>query len=237
MENGNTLFIAFDGQRCLARGTLHDVALAVRARAESAPQSRILVFNAKTGEQIDIDTRGSAEDVLRRLPPQAAEDTAAPATGETGRRGRPKLGVIAREVTLLPRHWEWLGRQPSGASVALRKLVERARRENAALDEVRDAQASCSRFMSAMAGDLPDFEEAARALYARDGDRFDALVAGWPEDLRKHLLDSAAPVFSVSEQELALASRQQSASLSVSGPVRAPSPPSGAAPSGSSWPW
>ncbi|WP_107313666.1 DUF2239 family protein, partial [Burkholderia metallica] len=108
--------------------------------------------------------------------------------GEQRGRGRPKLGVVSREVTLLPRHWEWLAAQPGGASVALRKLVEDARRTHAAADRLRDAQTRAYHFMSAMAGDLPGFEEAARALYANDPARLAELVAGWPEDVRDHAL-------------------------------------------------
>ncbi len=72
-------------------------------------------------------------------------------------RGRPKLGVVAREVTLLPRHWDWLNAQPGGASVALRKLVEQARRANGDADRARAAREAAYHFMSAMAGDLPAF--------------------------------------------------------------------------------
>jgi len=100
--------------------------------------------------------------------------------------GRPKLGVVAREVTLLPRHWQWLSSQPEGASVVLRKLVEEARRANAGKDGVRRSQEAASRFMSVMAGDAPGFEEAARALFAGDAERFDQRVEGWPADLRDH---------------------------------------------------
>ncbi|NTX32472.1 DUF2239 family protein, partial [Burkholderia pyrrocinia] len=103
-------------------------------------------------------------------------------------RGRPKLGGVSREVTLLPRHWEWLCAQPGGESVALRKLVEDARRTHAAADRRRDAQARAYHFMSAMAGDLPGFEEAARALYANDPARLAELIAGWPDDVRDHAL-------------------------------------------------
>jgi len=195
MENTSSLFIAFDGCRRIASGPLPEVALAFKARAESDPFARLLMFNARTSEQVDFDYRGSADEVLRRLAPLMEADVAEASTdassAESGRRGRPRLGVVAREVTLLPRHWEWLGRQPGGASVALRKLVEGARREAAAADALRDAQTACFRFMSAMAGDLPGFEEASRALFAGDRQRFGELVASWPEDIRAHLLDLA----------------------------------------------
>jgi len=102
--------------------------------------------------------------------------------------GRPKLGVIAREVTLLPRHWDWLNGQPGGASVALRKLVEEARRVNEGKDRLRRTQEATYRFMSAMAGNLPDFEEATRALLANNHDHLLEFVQTWPEDIREHLI-------------------------------------------------
>jgi hypothetical protein len=103
-------------------------------------------------------------------------------------RGRPKLGVVAREVTLLPRHWEWLTTQPGGVSVALRKLVEEARRTHADQDRRRQTQERAYHFMSAMGGDLPGFEEAARALFANDLPRLRELVAAWPVDVRDHAI-------------------------------------------------
>jgi hypothetical protein len=108
--------------------------------------------------------------------------------GELRGRGRPKLGVVAREVTLLPRHWDWLNTQPGGASVALRKLVEEARRTSGDRDRTRAAQEAAYHFMSAIAGDLPGFEEATRALFAYDRRRFGDLVAQWPEDVRDHAI-------------------------------------------------
>ena len=101
--------------------------------------------------------------------------------------GRPKLGVVAREVTLLPRHWAWLSSQPGGASVALRKLVEQARKDGQTQDQRRQSQEATYRFMSAMAGCLEGFEEAARALFAADRLRFEALLAPWPPDIQNHL--------------------------------------------------
>jgi hypothetical protein len=97
------------------------------------------------------------------------------------------LGVVAREVTLLPRHWDWLGKQPGGASVTLRKLVEAARRSQSQQDDRREALESAYRFMSAMAGDEIGFEEASRALFAKDHPRLRALIANWPVDLRDHI--------------------------------------------------
>jgi hypothetical protein len=124
---------------------------------------------------------------------RAAADPPAPVRGP----GRPKLGVVAREVTLLPRHWEWLGRQPGGASVALRKLVEDARRANGGKDRIREAREAAYRFMSAMAGNEPGFEEATRALFAGARGAFEANVAGWPHDVKAHARRLAEPSFAV----------------------------------------
>jgi hypothetical protein len=128
---------------------------------------------------------------LRGAPAEAADRVMAPAAKAPG---RPKLGVTAREVTLLPRHWDWLAVQPGGASVALRKLVEDARR-NDGKAQVRAAQAALNRFMSAMAGNLPGFEEAGRALFAGDKAGFERETRGWPEDIRDYAQRLAAPAF------------------------------------------
>jgi hypothetical protein len=101
------------------------------------------------------------------------------------------LGVVAREVTLLPRHWDWLAVQPGGASVALRKLVDEARRSSGDRDRTRAAQEATYRFISAIAGNLPGFEEACRALFAHDRRRFGDLIAGWPEDVRDYAIQLA----------------------------------------------
>jgi hypothetical protein len=159
----------------------------------------VLIFDNRTGCSIDVDTRGSDDEVRTRLsampgacgPVEAAQsEGAAPDADEAASprgRGRPKLGVIAREVTLLPRHWDWLGAQPGGASVALRKLVDEARRVHAQRDARRAAHERAYHFMSAMAGDLPNFEEASRALFADEPARFGTLIAGWPLDVRRHI--------------------------------------------------
>ncbi|MBR8133335.1 DUF2239 family protein [Burkholderia ambifaria] len=185
-------YTAFDGHRRLVSGPLATVGLAVRQAAGDATPGTILIFDDATGRAIDLDLRGTAEEIRARYA-AAPADASAPAGGPAGEgeprgRGRPKLGVVSREVTLLPRHWDWLATQPGGASVALRKLVEDARRTHAAADRRRDAQARAYHFMSAIAGDLPGFEEAARALYANDLARLTELIAGWPDDVRDHAL-------------------------------------------------
>lgn len=184
---------AFAGERRLASGTPVAVALAVAAALRADPHQSILVFGDVTGRQVDFDLRGTDADIAARLAPPAPDD--GPARKGAG---RPKLGVVAREVTLLPRHWEWLGEQPGGASVTLRKLVDAARKghgaEGAGLAASR-AKAAADRFMSTMLGNQPGYEEASRALYGGDRDRFAALSQAWPADLRDHARKLAAPAF------------------------------------------
>ena len=186
-------FTAFIGHQRLAAGPLAEVALAVMTAASRPATEPIIIFDDATGRPIDLDLRGTERDILARLPQvappeNAAEDTAA---AEPRGRGRPKLGVVAREVTLLPRHWEWLSAQSGGASVALRKLVEDARRANGDLDRARAARDAAYHFMTVMAGNLRGFEEASRALFAGDRRRLAELIAGWPHDIRDHVVKLA----------------------------------------------
>jgi uncharacterized protein len=185
-EGTRTHCIAFAGARCIAAGELAAVALKAKEALDRGREP-ILLFDAVTSEPIDLDFRGTPAELLKRL-----AKSAGPAQDAPRGPGRPKLGVVAREVTLLPRHWEWLSGQPGGASVALRKLVEQARRDTDGRDRVRRAQESAYRFMSAMAGDRPGFEEATRALFAGDRARFDRLVKPWPADIRNHARKLAA---------------------------------------------
>ncbi len=180
---------AFVDQRQIASGTLEDVAL--RAKDAADRGATVFIFDDATAQPIELDFRGSAADLRRRLAQRGSADGASAPEPPRGP-GRPKLGVVAREITLLPRHWEWLNAQPGGASVALRKLVEEARRQNGDKDRVRRARETAYRFMAAMAGNFENFEEAARALFAGDAPRFAAMVAAWPEDIRDHATKLAA---------------------------------------------
>jgi hypothetical protein len=166
--------VAFQGHRCIARGPVSEIAAAVRLALAQAGEP-VLVFDAETGAVVEIGPEGAPP------PPR--------------RPGRPKLGVTAREVTLLPRHWEWLNRQPGGASVALRRLVEEARRRHQGADRVRVSQEAAYRFMSAMAGNLPSYEEAIRALFRADQARFEEMAARWPQDIRDLSFSLAADAF------------------------------------------
>jgi hypothetical protein len=188
------VFTAFMGDQRLVSGPLAEVALAVLKASKSPATEPIVIFDDANGRPIDLDLRGTERDIVARLPQPAsnpetaADDLSAP---EPRGRGRPKLGVVAREVTLLPRHWEWLGAQPGGASVALRKLVEEARRASGDRDRSRAARDAAYHFMSVMAGNLAGFEEASRALFADDRRRFAELIAGWPGDIRDHIVKLA----------------------------------------------
>ncbi len=185
-------YTAFLGLTRLAAGPLAEVAIAVMQASRRPAAPSIIIFSDANGQPIDLDLRGTERDVIARLPqPAAPPDSEEQAPTEPRGRGRPKLGVVAREVTLLPRHWEWLGAQPGGASVALRKLVEDARRANGDADRARAARDAAYRFMSVMAGNLAGFEEASRALFADDRRRFVGLVAGWPDDIRDHVVKLA----------------------------------------------
>ena len=183
--------------RRLAAGDLCDVARAAKQLLDRRSDASVLIFDGVTAAPVDLDFRGTVADVLAKLPAMAhTSATAEDAMPSTPRGpGRPKLGVIAREITLLPRHWEWLAQQPGGASVALRKLVEEARRSREDNNLFRRAQDAAYRFMSAMAGNKPHYEDAVRALFADDAARFEQLIAAWPADVRDHALALAESAF------------------------------------------
>ena len=193
-------YIAFEGVHRLAHGPLPDVAMAVKRAVDHGSQEVILVFDSLTSAQVDLDLRGSEASLLERFRGQNAinDSVGEPEGSEPSPRagpGRPRLGVVSREVTLLPRHWEWLNAQPGGASAALRRLVEEARRVNDKRDRIRFAQEAAYKFMSAMAGNEPGFEEATRALYRLEPERFMELTDAWPADIRDHVRGLAGVAF------------------------------------------
>ncbi|MEW6641260.1 MAG: DUF2239 family protein [Pseudomonadota bacterium] len=195
MSDTRTTCIAFRDDRRIAEGLLRDVAEGIKRAAGDAEPHGVLVFDTETSQLVEIDLRGSLDEVLARLPaaavmPSASEPPAAePARGP----GRPKLGVVAREITLLPRHWDWLALQPGGASVALRRLIDEARKTHGSRDRARRAQEAAYRFASVMAGNRPHYEDAMRALFAGNRARFIELTDGWPTDIRDHARRLAAP--------------------------------------------
>ncbi len=195
MNSPSTDYIAFEGERRIASGDLQAVARAAKQTLDQRKDASVLIFDGSTSEPVDLDFRGGLADVLARLPAPSDAVPAEPELPPNRGPGRPKLGVVAREVTLLPRHWEWLAQQAGGASVAIRKLVEEARRGGDDKDRIRRAQEAAYRFMSAMAGNKPHFEEATRALFAPDPVRFKALIAGWPADVRDQVARLAERAF------------------------------------------
>ena len=204
MAQSQSNWIAFAGTRRIGAGTPGTVARAAKQLADSGEQTPILVFDDEA-RVVDIDFRGTDADVLTRLGLDGDANTVSNGESETASpyretstsrgRGRPRLGVVAREVTLLPRHWDWLATQPGGASATVRRLVDAARQSSADKDRLRQATESAYRFMSAMAGDEPGFEEATRALFAGDETRFTAMTKAWPSDVREHARTLASRAF------------------------------------------
>lgn len=184
-------YAAFADSELILQSDLLSVAREIKTLVDARDPRTLLVFAYPSGEQIDLDLRGTIDTVLASL----AANTPKPEDPKPRTPGRPKLGVVGREVTLLPRHWEWLNAQPGGASVALRKLVELARRDNQGADRQRQAREAAFRFMSAIAGNQPGFEEASRALFAGNQDAFEAQTRDWPENIRDFTHSLAADGF------------------------------------------
>ena len=178
MEDKQT-FSAFAGERLVVAGPLEAFLPSIKERFDQEPTEPLLIFEDRTGRQVDFDLRGTVDEVVAR-------STRAPEPARAGP-GRPKLGVVSREVSLMPRHWEWLEMQPNGISAAIRRLVEEARKRDPEGDRLRLSIEAAYRFMTAMAGNRPKFEEASRALFAKDSDRFAELIGEWPEDIKGYL--------------------------------------------------
>jgi len=186
-------YTAFAGDRLLACGAYADIAQALASLDEQ--EQPVLVFDDATGAPVDAPPRPEHAALLARMGVDGA-GASDPANSRAARRpspGRPRLGVVAREVTLLPRHWDWLSAQPGGASAALRRLVDQARKAGESADDRRRAIERCYKFMNAIAGHRPGFEEATRALFAGERERFETLIAAWPTDVAAHARRLAAP--------------------------------------------
>lgn len=184
---------AFAGHEMIAAGPVAEVALAVKKRQRVDPNLTVLVFDDESSAQVEIDWRGTADEVVARLRTQDAEGAENKSSGP----GRPKLGVVAREVTLLPRHWEWLAVQRGGASATLRRLIEEARKNDGGAELRRKAQDAAYKFMTALAGNLPRYEEALRAFFAGEQAAFEKAVAAWPRDVKEHAVKLATRAFTV----------------------------------------
>jgi len=187
--------LLFRGERKLGEGSLAALVQTLHGFSV-AEREGILLFEAATGRELDVDLRGTLQDVALRYPPDTfSVDSAIDSAPAPRKRGRPKLGVVGREVTLLPRHWQWLDTQRGGASAALRRLVDQARIEFAGEDAARAAQDRTNRLLTTLAGNLPGFEEAIRALYARDQTGFEHQLSSWPVDLRETAMQFASDVW------------------------------------------
>lgn len=190
---------AFAGHDLLLSGPLVEVALAVKTATENNELKPLLVFDDSTGRVIDLDLRGSKSEIIERLSRlmqksvSPVQSKAVEATEPRGR-GRPKLGVVAREVTLLPRQWEWLNAQSGGASGVLRRLVDEAKRNSAMPQKKRATQEATYQFMFAIAGNFPNYEEAIRGLFADDRANLESSIAEWPADIQAHILRLAYPM-------------------------------------------
>jgi hypothetical protein len=181
-------YTAFDGDRRITSGTLLHVALELKAMLGDDLGRPVQVFDDRNGRPLDLDLHGSGDDVRARY-----DAAALPSLLAQRGRGRPKLGVVAREVTLLPRHWEWLGSQPGGASAALRRIVDDARKHAGPADRIRRAREAAYHFLLNVAGDRPGYEEATRALFAGDRVAFEGCMSVWPSDITAYALWLAFP--------------------------------------------
>ena len=200
-DTATSSYTTFNGHKRIASGSLKVNALAVKHALATDVPSPLLTFCDQTGQVVDIDIRGSDAEMFARLPPEGCHlqgnESALIDSGESDEprgRGRPKLGVVAREVTLLPRHWDWLAAQRGGASVTLRKLIDEARRASMDRDQQRQTNERVYHFMSTMAGDMAGFEEATRALFANEAAKFHRLTEAWPTDVRDYLSYLASPL-------------------------------------------
>jgi hypothetical protein len=184
-------YTAFEGTTRLFRGALPEVVVKVKERLGRAENSPVLIFSDDTGNTIDFNFQGSVKDVRKRLAIFVSMQQSGPVSGP----GRPRLGVISREISLLPRHWEWLASQPGGASATLRRLIDEVKKKSSARVSIKEVQERVYRFMSVIAGDLKGYEEALRALYKADRKNFLLHIHEWPADVRAHAIEMAKPVF------------------------------------------
>jgi uncharacterized protein len=184
MSEPNAQLFAFDGSYRIATGSRAELQAKVSAYLRDKPEAQALIFDAESGRQVDLDWRQA---------PATGPGQEAGASPPRSGKGRPKLGVVAREVTLLPRHWDWLASQPGGASVTLRKLIERASKDPDTKEQQQARASAAYHFMHAVAGNLPGFEEASRLLFAGKLEELEPLVTGWPGDIGSQVMALAAP--------------------------------------------
>ena len=184
MNTQITTYTAFSGNTFLANGQLSELALKIKRISETA--QNILIFNDQTGRQIDLDLSGSELEIQQRYSETEAVKKV----------GRPKLGVISREITLQKKHWDWLDQQSASASAVIRKLIDKELNDPTSESNIMLAKQATDRFMSAMLGDMPNYEEATRALYKGNRDVFLDLIKDYPNDLYQYILNLSAHAFS-----------------------------------------
>jgi hypothetical protein len=178
-------YTAFAGDRCVAGGDLRTLLTQAKQQLDQKGDGiPLLIFDDASGRQVDFDFSGSLTEVLARAEPPVRSGP-----------GRPKLGVVSREVSLLPRQWEWLEQQPQGISGALRRLIDEARKRAPQSERARLAREATSKIMWSLAGNLEGFEEASRALFAGKRSTFERLIRRWPSDLRAYVRRIAEPSF------------------------------------------
>ncbi|GGX21124.1 DUF2239 family protein [Undibacterium macrobrachii] len=191
-------YTVFCEDRVPKAGTLEEVALYLKEQTDAQElfQGQFQVIDDHLGDAIDLDLSGSKLAVKERYTnyEKLVEPTNEEKQPESRSRGRPKLGVVSREVTLLPRHWDWLALQPGGASVALRKLIDEARKQSGSEDQMRAMQERTYKAMSHIAAHLPNYEDALRALFALDQAKFLQMIEAWPVDYKNYLIRLAGLV-------------------------------------------
>lgn len=173
-----TWYTAFVGTKKLTEGPLSMIPVTIKQKLHDDELHDVLIFSDMTGQHVDLDLRGGVLDVQHRARMHAYNTYVAKS------RGRPKLGVVSREISLLPRHWEWLETQSGGASATLRKLVEKASKMDS--ESERQARDRTYQFLRVIAGDMPGYEEALRSLFRGDLELFSEQMKGWPEDVQTH---------------------------------------------------
>jgi hypothetical protein len=192
------LYTAFENHQRIAQGTLIEIATAIKKRLGKASHGDAILFSDATGKVMEINFQGNLKTVLQRLA-VFQTDTKNPETKNVETQpgpGRPKLGVVSREISLLPNQWEWLASQPGGASPVLRRLVDEARRKANTEPTPAQLQEKAYRFLSVIAGDLPLYEEALRALYQSDQKKFITAMKSWPEAISSYALALTGTLFS-----------------------------------------
>lgn len=188
MENDGT-FAAFDGEKRIAGGELKTMLLQTKKYIDGRENPQVLIFEDRTGEQVDFDFRGTPEDVLNRLGDHPLFKSAEGDKKQQAGPGRPKLGVVCREISLLPRHWEWLENQQGGISASIRRLVDEARKREPGKETERSRRNAASRVMTVLAGNLLGYEEASRALFAGNREKLDDQIKDWPHDIKAYIKD------------------------------------------------